>query len=40
VELEKKIGIFESRLSARAKKCCLTQVLGIIGASVEKQRKR
>jgi transposase len=40
VDVESKLINFSSRLSARAKKCCLTQVLGIIGASVEKQRKR
>ena len=40
VELEAKIIDFESFLSARLKKCILTQILGIIGSSVEKQRKR
>jgi transposase len=30
----------ETHLTARALKCCLTQVLGIIGASVEKASKR
>jgi len=30
---------FETKLSARALKCCLTQVLGIISASTEKRRK-
>jgi len=39
-ELESKMGGLQSDLSARVKKCLLTQVLGIIGASVEKQRKR
>ncbi len=30
----------QTTLTGRARKCCLTQVLGIIKASVEKQRKR
>ena len=40
VDLESKIVDFDSGLTARLKKCILTQVLGMIGASVEKQRKR
>lgn len=40
IMVEKEISNFKSNLSARAKKCCLTQVLGIIGSSIEKQRKR
>ena len=32
--------ILSTNLSARALKCCLTQVLGIVRASTEKQRKR
>jgi len=39
-ELEIKISNFTTNLSGRLCKCLLTQVLGMIGASVEKQRKR
>ena len=41
VKLEKLIPEFSSNgLSARVKKCLLTQAIGIIKASIEKQRKR
>ncbi len=40
VELEEKIGGVITPLSARVRKCLLTQLMGIIGASLEKQRKR
>jgi len=40
VDLENSIQGFSSALSARLKKCILTQVLGIVGASIEKQKKR
>lgn len=40
VEVENQIKDFKSTLTARARKCVLTQVCGIIGASLEKQRKR
>jgi len=40
VEVEKYIENFNSILSGRVKKCILTQILGIIKASTEKQRKR
>jgi len=40
VDIESKIPGFSSSISGRARKCILTQVCGIIGASCEKQRKR
>lgn len=40
VDIEKNISNFKTTLSARATKCIITQVLGMIGASTEKQRKR
>ena len=40
VEIESKMDSFETNLSGRVRKCLLTQVLGMIGASTEKQRKR
>ena len=39
VELDKEIDL-QSTLTARVRKCCVTQVLGIIRGTVEKQRKR
>ena len=39
VELESKIPNFHSPLYARMNKCILTQVLGMIGSAVEKQRR-
>lgn len=38
--LESKIPDFASPLSGRARKCCLTQVLGILSGHLEKQKKR
>ena len=40
VELEKRMGGVDSKLSARVKKCLLSLVLAKIGSSFEKQRKR
>ncbi len=40
VGLESRLSSFSTNLSARLRKCILTQVLGMIGAAVEKQRKR
>jgi len=40
VTIEANIKNFSSKLSARTKKCILTQVLGIIKANTEKPRKR
>jgi predicted RNA-binding Zn-ribbon protein involved in translation (DUF1610 family) len=37
-EINKKINL-QTTLSARALKCCITQVCGIIGASLEKRRR-
>ena len=39
VELNKELNL-NTFLSARALKCCITQVCGMIGSAVEKQRKR
>jgi len=39
-EVEKLIPNFETKLSGRVRKCLLGSVLGKIGASLEKQRKR
>jgi transposase len=40
VDLESKVENFRSGLSARVKKCILTQVLGILKASTEQRKKR
>lgn len=39
VEIDKEINI-GTWLSGRAKKCCLTQILGVIHSSIRKQQKR
>lgn len=39
VELDQNLKL-ETTLTARARKCCITQVLGIIRGTIEKQRKR
>lgn len=40
VDIEAKIEGFKTNLSSRVKKCLINHVMGIIGASVEKQKKR